>query len=458
MITTNSNNNNNKKGSKTHDKPHDKLIAGGVTAGDTTVVTTPVSDLHPVSSVSSSSPPPPSTHAILTCPTLTSPTDIQNQADMVYWEDLPLDVRPSKINSGAEKRETKYVTFEADHGGWNNIRMSMETILAFAVATGRTLVIPPPTGMYLLMNDKQDKGNNKLEFGDFFNLEQMAGEAEGFDVISMQEFLEREGGRMRECKEGGERGEIVELPGGMTDWGGVGKLRPLDEYLRKVGFVKKMKTTEEFVIIPENLTGNEGEDLRYLTEGLVKGNWNKDQEVYFGNPVSSKGTAVERIAEFAGGRTSYHVYDTLMDSADVVHFPSSDGYRLLTHFYTFLFFEDTKMDRWVKRFVRDHVRYVDSMYCVAAKIVGLVRERSRGNGDGGEYDSMHVRRGDFQFKVAWLEKEEIYESTMEHLKHGGTVYVATDEKDKGYFEYMRKEGEVRRGRGEKDGRMKRRTD
>ena len=37
---------------------------------------------------------------------------------------------------------------------------SMETILVFAALTGRTLVIPPPQGMYLLNKAKGEK--NKL--------------------------------------------------------------------------------------------------------------------------------------------------------------------------------------------------------------------------------------------------------------------------------------------------------
>ncbi len=50
----------------------------------------------------------------------------------------------------ADNGEEKYVTFELDQGGWNNIRMQMETVLVFAAATGRTLVMPPDQPMYLL--------------------------------------------------------------------------------------------------------------------------------------------------------------------------------------------------------------------------------------------------------------------------------------------------------------------
>lgn len=43
-----------------------------------------------------------------------------------------------------------FVQFFKDEGGWNNIRMSMETAVAMAYVMGRTLVLPPAQGMYLL--------------------------------------------------------------------------------------------------------------------------------------------------------------------------------------------------------------------------------------------------------------------------------------------------------------------
>jgi hypothetical protein len=35
-------------------------------------------------------------------------------------------------------------------GGWNNVRMAMETVATLAHATGRTLVMPPNEAMYLI--------------------------------------------------------------------------------------------------------------------------------------------------------------------------------------------------------------------------------------------------------------------------------------------------------------------
>ena len=43
--------------------------------------------------------------------------------EMVYWSDIPED---SKVSSPF-RDPNKFLTFEPDHGGWNNIRMAMET-------------------------------------------------------------------------------------------------------------------------------------------------------------------------------------------------------------------------------------------------------------------------------------------------------------------------------------------
>jgi hypothetical protein len=66
--------------------------------------------------------------------------------EMVYWKDLPGD--SSYVAPFYDKNQRRYLTFEPDGGGWNNIRMSMETVLTIAIAMGRVLVLPPSQHMY----------------------------------------------------------------------------------------------------------------------------------------------------------------------------------------------------------------------------------------------------------------------------------------------------------------------
>ncbi len=103
---------------------------------------------------------------------------------------------------------------------------------------------------------------------------------------------------------------------------------------------------------------------------------------------------------------------------------------------------------WSKRFVRDHLRYVDEIMCAAARVIEAVREHAKGSGLNrnisreydidGAYDAMHVRRGDFQYPPTQLPAEQLH-SLSPMLTKGATLYVATDERDKSFFEVFRKD-------------------
>jgi hypothetical protein len=97
------------------------------------------------------------------------------------------------------------------------------------------------------------------------------------------------------------------------------------------------------------------------------------------------------------------------------------------------------MDTWMKRFVRDHIRYIDEIQCAAARIVHAVRERSRKRNPelNGDFDSFHIRRGDFQFKTTRIEADKIYENSHEWLTENKTVFVATDERNKTFFQPLK---------------------
>jgi hypothetical protein len=117
---------------------------------------------------------------------------------------------------------------------------------------------------------------------------------------------------------------------------------------------------------------------------------------------------------------------------------NDSGARLLVHFYAFLFFENYHHDLWTKRFVRDHLRYIDDIQCAAARIVHAVRQKAIENGDpSGTFDSFHIRRGDFQYKETRISADEIYENTKEILVPNSTIFIATDEKDSSFFDPLR---------------------
>jgi len=110
---------------------------------------------------------------------------------MAYWNDPQGYVdanfdRAAPFQASGSKR---YLTFEPDDGGWNNVRMSFENIVVFCAATGRTLVLPPPFEIYTLT-----KGQKKEHgFGDFFPLDKLEMQKH-CPMMTMEEFIRIEGG------------------------------------------------------------------------------------------------------------------------------------------------------------------------------------------------------------------------------------------------------------------------
>jgi hypothetical protein len=106
-----------------------------------------------------------------------------------------------RAEEGQREGNGKYILFESDPGGFNNMRMAFEFILAAARRTGRTVVLPPPEGWYLLdwgpLNSKAKNerergwlpGSTSSAYTDFWDF---AGLKEGLPVMTALEFWTKE--------------------------------------------------------------------------------------------------------------------------------------------------------------------------------------------------------------------------------------------------------------------------
>jgi hypothetical protein len=404
-------------------------------------------------------------------------------AEMVYWEDIPSDatyISPFKDST------TKYLTFEPDRAGWNNIRMGLETVIAMAHAMGRTLVLPPDREIWAMNkgsgggedahNSQQAEQKKAFSFDEFYHLESLAVEHPGLDIITMEEFLVRlafEQHAFTTIDPATETSKAFYPPGNRTKWDGQ-YLKPLFDYLRNpdVAYSEKWAPEECLAAFPAS---KDPKDLKALKDTLwqIQHSDNPgivDEKHYIDAPTPVNGSQFDRMAEMIGRRKSLCVYDEQMQDALVVHFreDNKEGYRLLTHFYGFLFFGDWTHDLWSKRFVRDHVRYNDEIACAAGRVVHALRglasqhtndnnkngktnnnslrasSNSNNNGQGentnkGVFHTMHVRRNDFgsQYKSQVVDAQVIMENSKDELYEGATLFIATDEKDSSYFDPLR---------------------
>ena len=348
---------------------------------------------------------------------------------MVYWRNIPSDATVrSPYSSSSKNAQPHYLTFEYDGGGWNNMRMSIETVVALAVAMGRTLVLPP--------RHRVSNFGTAIEYHELFTLDLLEKETQT-RVISMEDFLRQEGlsGRLRNK----ETGHVEFPPGNRTNWDRGEDAHQLFDWLRTVTLTPIWFPDVCYATFPAG--GPNG------TDDVFRRAMDKINNTTNVKPVAARhnGTLEERMREMHVKRQNLCTYDRAMQEAPVVHIMYSiEPYvRLLTHFYTFVLFEDWRADLWMKRFIRDHVRYNDAIQCAAARVVRAVRRRARevdpnGNPDG-LFDSFHIRRGDFEkvYKFTQLSNTEIYNITQPYLRPNATLYIATDERNRTFFQPLR---------------------
>lgn len=243
-------------------------------------------------------------------------------------------------------------------GGWNNIRMSMETVLAMAVATGRVLVLPPSQAMYLL-------GKKTFSFADFFPLPEIAKEHAGLEIISMKQFLEENKGKLRHRT----TNEIVSPPGGRIDWDGdtTAVKAQLNPWFQSIAPNPDWDPDSCFAAFPKSTDPEDAAELQRVFDEIQKNP--PKVEDFINNPTPVNATLEQRMREFLATREELCLYTPELQNAQLVHFNGKrdQAGRLLVHFYAFLFFQDYKTDLWMKRFVRDHVRYIDDVQCAAGR-------------------------------------------------------------------------------------------
>jgi len=214
----------------------------------------------------------------------------------------------------------------------------METIVVMAHAMGRTLVLPPSQGVYLLRKDR-DKQRVHFSFEDFYHMEQIGYEHDGLNIISMQEFLAREAmtGNLKNKTSG-----IAQFPPeNRTDWDGMDP-KTLKEYLRDVTLTPlDWKPEACLAAFPSDEGPEHFNELNGMMDQIKKDGFPKWQN-FKDKPVDVDASSLERMREAVSRNIrDLCIYDENMQKAPVVHFMCYHKMRvrMLTHFYAFLYFE-----------------------------------------------------------------------------------------------------------------------
>eukprot|EP00977_Amphora_coffeiformis_P021218 scaffold9062_cov154-Amphora_coffeaeformis.AAC.4 len=328
---------------------------------------------------------------------------------LAYWNN-PVGKRDSDYKTpfkpNLEPGQVQYITFTPDRGGWNNVRMSMEIIFVLAAATGRTLVLPPKEPLYLL---NKDKGLKHRGFADFFPLDKLP-----IEIVSMKEFLEREAGKLFELPEDEDARLTLSTAAEMCDKRekAKGPCSIVENFLDKIGHNPKWPATQTCLIFDKAAMESAPSDAAFAI-----------------------------AAEYCGEKRKPTFWNQEVAAENILHFPAGQkDFRLLSHFYNYVFFSDPVESHYYKRFVRDYLHYHDSIFCAAGKIVQAVQVEGQNRGfqiddeGAGGFSALHVRRGDLQYKRVKIPASEWYQNTKEIWQDKEILYVATDERNKTFFD------------------------
>ncbi|MGV6826804.1 MAG: O-fucosyltransferase family protein [bacterium] len=286
----------------------------------------------------------------------------------------------------------RYLTFEVDAGGFNNIRMQFEYMAVIAAMTGRTLVLPPPTPWYLInwgpIKREADEGG-VCDFGEFFDISALA---KFINVISTAEFIDL-------------AGEHIDLPGSFS-----GFQLPLLEDEREYD---RWELREKW--------------RAWLREHTLNVPWNPLNNLIYYPGIEAVTNSVYRPDErFIDMRTPVE-FDEDMDAAPILHFPCDIemGSRQLGQVSRMVAFSEPSPARHIRALLKHGLRFAPRIYNFASHVVECLGVF--------QYASLHLRRNEIQFEESRAGPATTARNINNLLNPKEPLYLATDETDESFF-------------------------
>jgi GDP-fucose protein O-fucosyltransferase len=385
---------------------------------------------------------PNSPSSLLQCQAYGGPSD-EAAAEMVYWRrDVPEVKQFHSIYDGTDK----YFVYEPDEAGFSNVRMSFETVVALAKASGRTLVLTPTMRFAQLLHPHPE-GVRSYSYLDYFDISNIP-------HISMDEYITRVAltGQLKD-----KDGQVSFPPYNRTNWdgrlgntgnSGEGEAGTFFQWLSDSATPLTWKRDRCVIPFPstkdQDMEHMRAEVAKILKDDNGKPPYQRSAE-YNGKPIPVNSSMPERLREMLADRKELCEFGKEYQDAKSVYMTGHErtGSRPLIMFFAYLFFETWEQDVQMKRFIRDSLRFSDVLQCAAARIVEgirkIAREAGKGNNENGSFDTMHVRREDFKwvdvYKDGLVDASKMVED--EFFERERTVYIATDERDKSFFSAFR---------------------
>lgn len=164
------------------------------------------------------------------------------------------------------------------------------------------------------------------------------------------------------------------------------------------------------------------DDINCITFGDKPKNWGPQNFIAKGLIYHS----IENIKHFnkfnVDNRDLYNIYS----EEDIIHFPRN----LFGHFGYHVYPPNDTARKILQQKVKNGIRFKQKFYDEANKLMG------------GDYDAIHIRRGDFKYVHTTLVEKQYKElpSLLEgRVRKNVPLYIATDEKDLSLFDNLKSE-------------------
>ena len=273
----------------------------------------------------------------------------------------------------------QFITFELDQGGLNNIRMAFEYIVVIAAVTGRTLVLPPPQPWYLLDYGPMHLGlsGGVTEIEEIFNINLLR---KVLPVITAEEFIQ---GPALDSVRGSDLPDISNAQTGFKNW---------YNWCRNQEHNVTWHAFDTLICWPNIESVSHS---RQLTD-----DWVDNRELVEFNPAAL--------------------------GSELIHFPSETNARQLAQVATMFSFENEDLYKEIRRLLKNFVCYVPEVFEISEQLIkGLP-------GEG--YNSLHMRRNDFQYDSSRASAAATLENTKNILEQNVPLYIATDETKLEFFD------------------------
>ena len=298
------------------------------------------------------------------------------------------------------------MSFEPDYGGFNNVRLSFEYIVLQALLTGRTLVLPPPCGWYLIDHGPMKRGakvhHGVSRYGEFWDIDALRRNV--VPVITTADFIRREQARL------GISASVAASVAAYSDAN--------DKHTAWKEFLQNSAAAQS---VPWDPSANV---VLYPSEAALR-----------------RRGALCAVCGYEGRRTARDYASANFRDAIVLHFPMlrRRGCRYLAQIASAVAFATADAAIAARTALRDGVRYRGAIFAAAAAAIDRL---------GGlfAYSSLHVRRNDLQYKGSFVAADATAANVAPLLRRNESVYVATDETAAAFFAPLEAQRNVMRWR------------